>query len=298
METEMGKVAWRISAFGDEISDDLSEQLRVMRLLKVGYLELRGVWGKNVLHLNDEEVQAIAAKCAEAQIAVSAVGSPVGKSPITQPISVDLQNLHRIFAIAEGVGTRLVRVFSFYPPTASETPISDAALVEESIARLTTMSEAAQAAGFQLVLENENGIVGDSVARCKRLLEAVPSNLLGFAWDPANFVHVGESAAVSDGWDALGPRTQHVHVKDYKMATGEILPAGEGDGQFDLLLSNLANSGYRGFLAMEPHLAIAGHSSGFSGADGMERAVAALRSLMESVGVDEEAPTWAGREWS
>jgi sugar phosphate isomerase/epimerase len=147
---------------------------------------------------------------------------------------------------------------------------------------------------MQLVLENEHGIVGDTVARCQRLLGAVPSPHMGFAWDPANFVTVGESAAVTEGWAALGPRTLHVHIKDYRMATGEVLPAGEGDGQIDLLLSNLAQSGYGGFLALEPHLSYAGRSRGFSGADGMERAATALRGLMATLGIAEQKPEWAG----
>lgn len=289
----MGRAGWRLSAFGDEVSDDLHEQLVLLRALKIGFLELRGVWGKNVLHLDDDEVSRIAALCTEQGIGVSAIGSPVGKTPITQPFDIELKNLARIFAIADGLGTRMVRVFSFYPPEATETAWTDEALLEESIARLTAMSEAASAAGIQLVLENESGIVGDTVARCQRLLAAVQSPNLGFAWDPANFVHVGEASAVTEGWDALGLRTQHVHIKDYRMATGEVLPAGEGDGQIELLLPKLAASGYDGLLALEPHLAFAGHSRGFSGADGMERAAVALRTLMAELDLAEKMPDWA-----
>ena len=288
-----GGTGWRLSAFGDEISDDLHEQLQLLRALQVGFLELRGVWGKNVLFLTDDEVNQIVSACANNGVAVSAIGSPVGKSPITQPLAQELANLKRIFAIADVLGTRMVRVFSFYPPEASEPAWSDAALVEESAARLAAMTEAAAAAGIQLVLENEHGIVGDTVARCQRLLSAVQSPSLGFAWDPANFVHVGEVTAVTDGWAELGPRTRHVHIKDYRMATGEVLPAGEGDGQIDILLSRLAGADYSGFLALEPHLIVAGRNSGFSGADGMTRAVTALRELLVALGLTEALPTWA-----
>jgi sugar phosphate isomerase/epimerase len=251
------------------------------------------VWGKNVLYLTDDEVRQVARACADNGVAVSAIGSPVGKSPITQPLAQELANLERIFAIADMLGTRMVRVFSFYPPEAPEPVWSDDALVEESAARLAVMTAAATAAGIQLVLENEHGIVGDTVARCQRLLSAVQSPNLGFAWDPANFVHVGEAAAVTDGWAGLGPRTRHVHVKDYRMATDEVLPAGEGDGQIDILLSRLAQADYSGFLALEPHLVVAGRNSGFSGADGMTRAVSALRALLKILGLAEALPSWA-----
>jgi sugar phosphate isomerase/epimerase len=285
-------MAWKLSAFGDEISDDLHEQLETLRGLGIGYLELRGVWGKNVLHLSNEEVVSVGVACAERGMAVSAIGSPVGKSPITQPLAQEMANLERIFAIAHALDTTLVRVFSFYPPAASETQWTEAALVEEAVARLSAMTDAAERAGMQLVLENEHGIVGDTVARCQTLLHAVPSSHLAFAWDPANFVHVGEATSVSDGWDALGPRTRHVHIKDYRLADQKVLPAGEGDGQIEQLLSNLVRAEYDGFLALEPHLSYAGRSTGFSGPEGMGRAATALRALMQRVGITETKPTW------
>jgi hypothetical protein len=49
----------------------------------------------------------------------------------------------------------------------------------------------------------------------------------------------------------------------------------------------LKDSGYQGFLALEPHLLVAGHSHGFSGAKGMSRAAGALRHLMSRVGCPE-----------
>jgi sugar phosphate isomerase/epimerase len=287
----MAKSAMAISAFGDEISDSLDEQLWVLRELGIGYLEVRGVWGKNVLHLTDAEVEELRATCDAAQVKVSAIGSPVGKSPITQPLATELTNLARIFAIAERLGTRMMRVFSFYPPVAPEAAWSEADLLDEATMRLAAMAEAAGAAGLQLVLENEYGIVGDSVAHCQTLLERVNSPHLAFAWDPANFVHAGEAASVTSGWEMLGPRTQHVHVKDYRLATGktmgEVLPAGEGDGQIPQLLTKLGAAGYGGRLALEPHLAFAGKSSGFSGPEGMARAAHALRAVMAQVGIDE-----------
>jgi len=282
----MGKGRFRLSAFGDEVSDDLELQLRCLAELKIGYLELRGVWGKNVLHLGDAEVDAVAAACARYGIAVSAIGAPVGKSPLAQPLAVELANLARIFEIARRVGTRWVRVFSFYPPEGVTGAAVDG-LVAESAARLAALAELAHDAGMQLLLENEHGIVGDTVARCAALLAAVDAPNLGFAWDPANFVHCGEMQSVARGWAALGPATRHVHIKDYAAATREVLPAGEGDGEVAALLTHLDAAGYDGFLALEPHLLVAGHSTGFSGPEGMARAAAALRRLMAALDLME-----------
>jgi len=275
-----------LSAFGDEISDDLQEQVQLLRELGIGYLELRGVWGKNVLHLDDDEVGRVKQICADHGIGISCIGSPVGKSPIKAPIEQEMANLARIFEIGAALGTRRVRFFSFYPPdTQDNTPYDE--YVQEAIDRLAQMTELAEREDFVLLLENEKGIVGDTLERCHALVSAIDSPHLRFLWDPANFVQVGVMQPTEQGWPLLGAFVAYVHIKDAVLADGSVRAAGEGDGQVGELLDRLRDSGYRGFLSLEPHLAVAGHSGGFSGADGMTYAVRALRQLMAERGCAE-----------
>lgn len=279
--------SFALSVFGDEIADDLREQLQVLRNLRIGYLELRGVWGKNVLHLDDDEVAKVRQICAEHEVTVSCIGSPVGKSPITQPIEHEMSNLSRIFQIAAALDTRRVRIFSFYPPDTHTNAHYDQ-YVAAAISRLARLTEMAQREDFYLLLENEKEIVGDTIERCHTLVSAIDSPHLRFLWDPANFVQVGEVEPTRRGWPSLGPYVSHVHIKDALLADGSVRAAGEGDGQVGELLTRLRDDGYRGFLALEPHLAIAGSSGGFSGIEGLTRAVKALRRLMAEQGCIEK----------
>ena len=285
----MSTASFKISAFGDEIATALVDQLAVMQLLQIGYLELRGAWGKNVLTLSDGEAQQLQQACANHGIAVSAIGSPIGKSPLSAPIEEEVANLERAIAIGHIVGTQRIRIFSFYPPDKSTNHHYDQH-VDETVERLSRLAEVAQAAGVQLLLENESHIVGDTIARCHALLTKVASPALVFAWDPANFVQVEGTQITERGWSQLGQYTDYVHIKDAMAADGSVRPAGQGDGQVELLLAHLRDAGYQGFLALEPHLAVAGHSSGFSGPDGMKVAVEALRGLMQAQGCLEEKP--------
>lgn len=274
----MSSATFTLSAFGDEIADDLQVQLQTLRELEIDHLELRGVWGKNVLRLDDAKVARVRQMCAEYGIGVSCIGSPVGKSPIEDPVEREVSNLTRIFQIAEALGTRRVRIFSFYPPDTTSSTHYDAYLAE-AIDRLSRLTKLAEREGFDLLLENERDIVGDTPARCHAILSAIDSPHLRFIWDPANFVQVGVARPTERGWSSLGPYTTHVHIKDAVLAGGDVKPAGDGDGQVGELLVKLRDSGYRGFLALEPHLAIAGRAGGFSGVGGMARAVEALRQL-------------------
>jgi sugar phosphate isomerase/epimerase len=275
----MSETLFTISAFGDEIAADLEVQVRVLRDLGIGCLELRGAWGKNVLRFDDDDVARVSRTCDAYGISVGSIGSPIGKSPLVDPLGIELANLARAFEIGEQVGTRSVRIFSFYPPDTTTNAHYDTH-VEESASRLVRLTEAAEREGFTLMLENERAIVGDVPHRCRALIEAVDSPNLRFLWDPANFVLVDVGRPTEGSWELLGEYVGYVHVKDAVAADGRICPAGEGDGQIGELLDRLADRGYRGILALEPHLVTAGHSSGFSGPEGMAVAAAALRRLL------------------
>lgn len=280
----MSNATFSISAFGDEIADDLEKQLHTLNDLAIRKLELRGVWGKNVLALSDDEVQEVGRACTAHGIHVSCIGSPVGKTPIHEPLAAEETNLLRSFTIARQLGVDKVRIFSFYPP-------EDAGFdgyLDESVRRLHRLTELAAEHEMTLLLENERGIVGDTVERCRALLDAVDHPRLQFIWDPANFVIVGEADVTDRGWDSLGGYTHYVHVKDARLADGSIHPAGEGDGQIPELLTRLKDTGRHITLALEPHLAMAGERGGFSDVAGMTRAAQALRAVMQAAGCTED----------
>ena len=111
----MSNATFAISAFGDEIDDKLSVQLDVLCELQIDYLELRGAWGKNVLHMSDEEAERVRQLCDRQGVVVSAIGSPIGKSPIIDPIETEIANLERIIAIGKIVGTNRNSGLLFLP---------------------------------------------------------------------------------------------------------------------------------------------------------------------------------------
>ncbi|HWF80042.1 MAG TPA: hypothetical protein VN695_05610 [Streptosporangiaceae bacterium] len=61
---------------------------------------------------------------------------------------------------------------------------------------------------------------------------------------------------------------------------GEVVPAGHGDGQVRETLTALIESGFTGYLSLEPHLAAGGTFGGFSGPAEFRRAAKALKDLL------------------
>ncbi len=270
----MTKARWTLSAFGDEIDDDLGTQLDVLASEGVRHLELRGAWGRNVLELEPDQLRKAADLLRERGFGVSAIGSPIGKSELDRPPAFEQERMQRAINSAEALGTRLIRVFSFFvrPEEADQQR-------GEVIERMAALAEQAAGAGMTLVHENEKGIYGEAPERCQDLLKTVDSPALRMAFDPANFVQAG-ARPMEVAWPLLNEYVTHVHIKDAVFADGGVRPAGEGDGAIPELLAALAARGYQGFLTLEPHLKIAGPAGGFSGESGMRTAVGALRGLL------------------
>jgi sugar phosphate isomerase/epimerase len=275
-----------LSAFADEVASDLQTGLQVFRELDLHYVDLRSVDGVNVRDLTDRDVFRIREALHRNAIQVACIASPVGKSAIDGSLEDVLSALDRVIEIGHALGTRNIRLFSFYPPEGGDDITSDR-FVDRSITRLERLIGLARRKDALLLLENEQGIVGDSISRCYRLMRSLAGDHFRFLWDPADFVQVGEPQVTDHGWDLLGEYTAYVHVKDALLADGRVVAAGEGDGQVPELLAHLDRAGYAGFLSLEPHLERAGRNDDFTGREKMAYAVKALRKILIDLGIEE-----------
>jgi 3-dehydroshikimate dehydratase len=277
----------RLSAFADEISPDLDEQIAVLTSEQIHFLDLRSVWNTNVLDLTDQQVARIKETLDAHRIGVAAIGSPIGKVPIDSSFDEHLYRFERAITVARALQTHSIRIFSFYPPaTKGERDDSGAAgpagYRDEVLRRLREMTARARAAGVILLHENEKDIYGDTIARCVDLLQSCDAPQFQAIFDPANFIQCGQMP-FPDAYDALHPWLRYVHVKDAR-SDGSVVPAGEGVADFPELLQRLRADGYDGFLSLEPHLALVGQYQGFSGPDLFRRASQALQHMLQAMG--------------
>ncbi len=250
-------VRFRISAFSDEYSPVLDEQIEGLTVNRVRMTELRGVDGTNVSDLTPAEAAEVKRKLDANGISVSAVGSPIGKIGITDPMEPHLDKLKNTCELASVLGTQRIRMFSFYIPDGQYAEYRD-----EVIDRIGRMLDVADGYGVQLCHENEKGIYGDLPERCLELLTAFTGRL-GCVFDPANFVQCGANP-FPDAFNLLKHRITYMHIKDAQ-ANGTIVPSGMGVGGLPeiLALINFERSGDF-VLTVEPHLKV------FAGLDKLE----------------------------
>jgi len=77
----------------------------------------------------------------------------------------------------------------------------------------------------------------------------------------------------------------HFHIKDCKRETKKVVPAGQGDGNLQTILEDAYKSGYNGFFSLEPHLKVAGKSSGETGPELFKVATNALRDVCRKANI-------------
>lgn len=235
-----------ISGFSDEIDGNTDTQFKTIKSLGISYFEPRGIDGKNIADLSEEEARGLRAKMDRYGVKASSVGSPVGKIDITDDFEPELLKLSRVIKTAEIIGTENIRVFSFYIPDGRYEEYRG-----EVMKRLARMTELAKKEGVMLLHENEKGIYGDTAERCLDIFETVKSDNLRAVFDPANFVQCGVST-YPHAFELLKSHVAYMHIKDARGET--VVPAGEGEGHVKEILSALYADGYEGFLSLEPHL--------------------------------------------
>jgi L-ribulose-5-phosphate 3-epimerase len=279
-----------IGAVTDEFSPtDLDRALAAMSDLGMTFAELRVVFGKNILDLDDAEIDRTRKMVEASGMRVLSIASPVLKCSLPDvPVAPYIQQdvfgsafafedqprlIERAFVVAERMGARIIRVFSYWRG------VDPAACFDRVAAALAELAQEARRRGFVIGIENEhacNIATGDETSR---LLAAVDDPALQVIWDPANAFVAGETP-FPGGYKKLPvSRIAHVHAKDCHVPRPflpEFGPLGEMSIDWRGQMAALARDGYAGGISLETH---------WKGPDGnkFEGSVTCGRNLRELV---------------
>lgn len=273
----------RLCAFSDEADGSLQGQIDALKANGISLTELRFVDGKNVKDLKSFEAAAIRNKLLDNGICVWSVGSPIGKVDIGGDLEKYMDEVKHVCDIARRLGTDKVRMFSFFHAYEQG---------ERVMEYLQKMVEIAKDYEVSLCHENEKDIYGDTAERVMEIRQRVPK--LKHVYDPANFLQVGEPAEKTLA--TLHQGSEYFHIKDVIAQTGELVPAGYGDGKILELVQKIEGDKV---LTIEPHLAV---FAGYEKIDGekmknkftfssnreaFDAAVKAIKDVLAQAGYEE-----------
>lgn len=238
-----------ISGFADEIDSSMDVQLALLDKLGVKYIEFRSGDGIGVADYTNEQAVALKAKLDAAGVKVSAVGSPIGKIGIEDDFAPHMEKFKHVVELAKIFETPYIRMFSFFIPEGKNPDDYR----DEVLARTAQFVEYAKEQNVILLHENEKGIYGDNAPRCLDLMKNFYGDHYKCTFDFANFVQCKQDTL--EAYELLKDYITYIHIKDAQWETGKVVPAGMGDGHVKEILTKLSESGYEGFLSLEPHLA-------------------------------------------
>ena len=257
---------FRTGAITDEFSPDLETSLRSMQQLGMQAAELRMVFGKNILDLDDQEIDRARQLVSQFGMTTVAIASPLLKCtlPDAPPVDERFQQdmfaakhsfadqprlTERAFAIADLLGAKIIRVFSYWRVVEPDV------VFDRVVAALEALGEKAGQRGLTIGLENEHACNIATASESARALAAIESPHVQLVWDPAN-AYVSGEIAFPDGYAKLPvKRIAHVHAKDCTMEGHKPVwgPLGECDVDWRGQIAALARDGYAGYINLETH---------------------------------------------
>lgn len=257
---------FRISVINDEISQDFGHVCEIAsREFGMHWIELRSMWKKNIVNLDEKEVAEARRILDKYELKVTDIASPLfkvdwpgapkskyregGQFRANFSLSEQDEVLDRAIAMAKAFSTDRVRCFDFWRLD-DQTPYR--AAINDKL--LQAANKAGQK-GITLVLENESACNTATGTEAAKVLEAVKSPNFMLNWDPGNAAASGETA-YPDGYNLLPKdRIGHCHCKDVVRhgAKSDWAPMGGGIIDWAGQFKALKRDGYHFAVSLETH---------------------------------------------
>jgi len=282
-----------LSVITDEITQDFGHALEVAtKEFGLGFVEIRGMWGKNIMALDAKEIAEARRLLEKYKLRVSSIASPIFKvdwpgAPVSRQSQRDQfganftlaqqdELLERGFELARVFRVDRIRIFDFWR-LEDQKPYRGA--INE---KLIEAARKASKRRITLLLENEFACNTATGAEAGRTLAAVRDPYFKLNWDAGNAAKAGE-IPFPDGYSHIPKgRIGYVHCKDavrgpngavdwMKMGGGFI----DWVGQFRALKSD----GYRGVTSLETHWRGAGTPE-----ESSRQSMAGMKELLRRAG--------------
>ena len=263
------KSPFRIAVINDEITQDFGRACEVAsKEFGMEWIELRGMWKKNLLKLDAKEIEEARRILEKYQLRVTDIASPLFKvdwpgapqskfSPKRDQFNADFtfeqqdEVLERSIELAKTFNTDRVRFFDFWR-------LEDRAPYRKAMnEKLRDAAEKAAKKNVILLLENEPACNTATAAESAKVLAAISTTNLMLNWDPGNAAERGEKP-YPEGYDLLPKdRIGHCHCKDAaKKPDGSAYEwAAMGRGIVDWVgqFKALKRDGYHFAVSLETH---------------------------------------------
>ena len=260
---------FRVAVINDEISQDFDHVCSVVtKDFGLEWIELRGMWNKNITTLDANELAESKRILAKYSLKVTDIASPLFKvdwpgAPLSKQserrdqfhADTDFKAqdalLEHCIELAKTFGTDRIRCFDFWR-------LDDVKPYRAAINnKLRSAAQRLSKDKLTLILENEMSCNTATGKESAATLAAIPESNFMLNWDPGNAATFPDSMPYPNGYSLLPKkRIGHCHAKSViRKPDGkwEWAPVGEGVVDWAAQLRALARDGYRHAISLETH---------------------------------------------
>jgi sugar phosphate isomerase/epimerase len=259
----------KIGVITDGISRDLEYALKVMTSEGLEYAELQFVWEKEIGDHTPDEMQKIKDLVARYKVKVPCitrhnfVGMLVmATEPEDEAYKKHLEGLKRCIAVANELGTDLVRIMSFrkemiiFGHNGAEKWVASTGSWDKLLKLMEVPVKVAEDAGITLAVETGNNAMITSGYLARKLIDDLGSKNLKVIWDIPNTLYCTD-IPYPDAYEQIKDHIAHIHIKDCKIdiakATVTFCPLGQGAmaPYLEGIMSALKRDNYQGVISIE-----------------------------------------------
>jgi sugar phosphate isomerase/epimerase len=283
----MPSVLERLSVLTDEVSGNLVEALDWAVRNGFKFVEIRMVDGANVSNLSDADVDRVKKEVERRGLKVSAIASPLFKCALDpsrpvqsgdlfgnqeEDLATHMSKLPRSIAIAKKLGTKYIRIFSFWRESNPKRYLADV------VRHLKKAAALAEVEGVLLLQENENACNGGYAEEVAEIVREVGSPAMRVLWDPGNENYGGRNC-YPEGYAKVKGLFAHVHLKDSVVGPDgktTCVPIGSGKTPLRDQIRALEKDGYQGIYTLETRYTPPGGTP----MQGTEQTLAGLKKIL------------------
>jgi len=256
-----------LTGFADEAAPDLKTQIKATKELGWKHISARGIDGQNIHDLSDSEFDQAAELLESENIQIAEIGSLIGTwaKNINTDFDITIAEIERSIPRMQRLGTQIVRIMSY-----AQEPWGSDQHEQERFRRLREIVARFDEAGLTAAHENCMNYGGFSTEHTLRLIDEVPG--LKLIFDTGNPVFQKDRSKPEpqpwqnaiEFYQAVKEHVVHIHIKDCLNPKSEgeepeYLYPGKGQGYVKEIITDLKQSNYDGFIAIEPHVATVFH---------------------------------------
>lgn len=260
---------FRLAVINDELTEDFDRACQIASQdFGLSWIELRGMWNKNITALNSKEIADAQKILEKYKLRVTDIASPLFKvdwpgAPLSKEspkrdqfhAGFDFKEqdalLDHCIELAKAFQTDRIRCFDFWrldDPKPYRTAMND---------KLREAAETCAKNNLILLLENEMACNTGTAEEAVGVLKAVSNKNFMLNWDPGNAATFPDNTPYPTGYDLLPKdRIGHCHCKDVKRLAGgkyEWAPVGGGVVDWVGQFRALKRDGYHYAVSLETH---------------------------------------------